>query len=159
MWMLILIVLLALPSPILLTAQDASPLCADYETQDDAQAAFDKDPGRLSALDDDADGLACEHLPAAETPDDASVFPWIAGGLVALGGIAGAVIILRRRRHSSNGAGPAVPGVDTAYDPAVELELELIKSERKNIKMRSWDIKKPPTPESPDAGGSGSPDL
>jgi len=36
--------------------------CADYDTQAEAQAAFDKDPACLGELDHDNDGMACEHL-------------------------------------------------------------------------------------------------
>lgn len=36
--------------------------CNDYSTQGEAQAAFDADPDCLGELDDDHDGVACEHL-------------------------------------------------------------------------------------------------
>src|SRR5215210_7868013 len=36
--------------------------CADYETQEEAQAAFDEDPEGLAGLDADANGVACEEL-------------------------------------------------------------------------------------------------
>jgi hypothetical protein len=46
--------------------------CADFATQEDAQAAFDADPEGLASLDDDGNGIACEELiveePAAEEP-------------------------------------------------------------------------------------------
>ena len=48
-------------------------ICADFETAEDAQAAFDEDPEGLSHLDVDDDGIACEELqdleaePAADT--------------------------------------------------------------------------------------------
>ena len=39
---------------------DAS--CGDYNTQSQAQAAFDADKDCLGELDHDSDGIACEHL-------------------------------------------------------------------------------------------------
>jgi len=41
--------------------------CANYKTQEQAQAAFDADKSCLDELDDDHDGKACEHLPSAGT--------------------------------------------------------------------------------------------
>jgi hypothetical protein len=43
--------------------------CDDYATQAEAQAAFDADPSCLGELDNDSDGIACEHLPAAGNPN------------------------------------------------------------------------------------------
>jgi hypothetical protein len=40
----------------------AAATCADYATQEDAQAAFDADPQGLAALDPDGNGIACEEL-------------------------------------------------------------------------------------------------
>lgn len=39
--------------------------CADYATQQAAQAAYDADPRCLDGLDNDNDGIACEHLPSS----------------------------------------------------------------------------------------------
>jgi hypothetical protein len=36
--------------------------CDDYATQAEAQDAFDNDPSCLGELDNDSDGIACEHL-------------------------------------------------------------------------------------------------
>lgn len=36
--------------------------CNNYSTQTQAQTAFDADPACMQALDDDKDGIACEHL-------------------------------------------------------------------------------------------------
>ena len=36
--------------------------CSYYSTQAEAQAAFDADPDCLGELDNDNDGVACEHL-------------------------------------------------------------------------------------------------
>jgi hypothetical protein len=52
--------------------------CADFETAEDAQAAFDEDPEGLANLDADGNGIACEELqesepeatPAADTQPD-----------------------------------------------------------------------------------------
>lgn len=122
--------LAALPS--FAYAQDASHRCEEYATQDEAQAAFDRDPERMWELDDDGDGVACEHLPPA-AGDGASIFPWIAGGVLVLGAAAG--VVLARRRSSSPAPEPSAEPQELAnihleYDPEVELELELIRAER-----------------------------
>lgn len=41
--------------------------CNDYKTQAEAQVAFDKNKQCLGELDNDNDGIACEHLPAGTT--------------------------------------------------------------------------------------------
>jgi len=49
------------------TAEEISTVtCADYESAEDAQAAFDGDPGGLAGLDADGNGIACEELLAPE---------------------------------------------------------------------------------------------
>ena len=40
--------------------------CADFKTQEEAQAAFDKDPEGLADLDPDGNGIACEELLESE---------------------------------------------------------------------------------------------
>src|SRR5918993_2639394 len=60
--------------------EEATPTvtCADFETAEDAQAAFDEDPEGLANLDADGNGIACEELrepepeatPAADTQPD-----------------------------------------------------------------------------------------
>jgi hypothetical protein len=49
--------------------------CADFETAEDAQAAFDEDPEGLAQLDADGNGIACEELiqpePVAEPEEGA----------------------------------------------------------------------------------------
>jgi hypothetical protein len=42
--------------------------CDDYATQAEAQAAFDDDPSCLGELDNDSDGIACEHLLSGNPP-------------------------------------------------------------------------------------------
>jgi hypothetical protein len=44
------------------TFEDASPDCAAYASQEEAQAAYDGDPGSLIDLDQDFDGEACEDF-------------------------------------------------------------------------------------------------
>jgi hypothetical protein len=48
-------------------------VCADFATQEDAQAAFDADPAALASLDEDGDAVVCEELataaPDADTTD------------------------------------------------------------------------------------------
>ena len=51
-------------APGLASAQTPTPSCADYPNQTDAQAAFVIDRARLAPLDPDANGMACEELPA-----------------------------------------------------------------------------------------------
>jgi hypothetical protein len=42
--------------------ETATVTCADFETQEEAQAAFDADPEGLADLDADDNGIACEEL-------------------------------------------------------------------------------------------------
>jgi hypothetical protein len=42
--------------------ESAAVTCADFETQEEAQAAFDADPEGLGDLDADDNGIACEEL-------------------------------------------------------------------------------------------------
>ncbi len=44
--------------------------CADFATQEDAQAAFDADPATLADLDADGNGIACEELLDVEPVED-----------------------------------------------------------------------------------------
>lgn len=56
-----------LASPALVRAQGATFTCADFNTQEAAQAILDSGPGAATeqALDPDGDGQACEDLPSA----------------------------------------------------------------------------------------------
>lgn len=51
--------------------------CPDFQTQEEAQAVLDQDPGDPNRLDDD--GIACESLPSSSggstSPDDSSGSP------------------------------------------------------------------------------------
>ena len=50
------------------TAEDSAAItCADFQTAEDAQAAFDEDPEALADLDADGNGIACEELLDSET--------------------------------------------------------------------------------------------
>jgi hypothetical protein len=53
-------------------ASPAQPdVCADFQAQEDAQAALDRDPGlaqRQPLIDVDRDGIACEDLPRRGAP-------------------------------------------------------------------------------------------
>src|SRR5918994_6903439 len=42
--------------------ETAAVTCADFQTQEEAQAAFDADPEGLTDLDADGNGIACEEL-------------------------------------------------------------------------------------------------
>jgi hypothetical protein len=62
------------------TEEEAPALtCADFETAEEAQAAFDEDPEALANLDADGNGIACEELletePAAEPDANADARP------------------------------------------------------------------------------------
>lgn len=49
---------------------DADPACGDYDTQADAQAAYDEQPFDNSSLDQDGDGQACDdYFPSSATPE------------------------------------------------------------------------------------------
>ena len=63
------------PSPA--QAQDASdPFdCADFATQEEAQAEYDLDPSDPSGLDGDSDGIACEELSSGTGTGSASPAP------------------------------------------------------------------------------------
>ena len=52
--------MLAAPSQ----AQDRDLDCADFRTQEEAQAELERDPTDPNGLDADSDGIACEHLPS-----------------------------------------------------------------------------------------------
>lgn len=43
--------------------------CPDFQTQEDAQAEYDSNPGDPHGLDRDSDGVACETLPSAGGTD------------------------------------------------------------------------------------------
>jgi hypothetical protein len=52
-------------------AQQEQDVCADFNAQEDAQAALDADPGlaqRQPLIDIDMDGIACEDLPRRGSP-------------------------------------------------------------------------------------------
>ena len=52
-------------------AQQEQDVCADFNAQEDAQAALDADPGlaqRQPLIDVDMDGIACEDLPRRGAP-------------------------------------------------------------------------------------------
>ena len=63
--------------------EDAAPECGTYATQEEAQTAYDEDPGSLIDLDQDFDGEACEDYFATE--DDAAAAPPDFSALQALG--------------------------------------------------------------------------
>jgi LPXTG-motif cell wall-anchored protein len=79
--------------------------CADFATQQEAQAELARDPSDPHRLDADNDGKPCEHLPLGDDSGDAELpltgagAGLIAGGagsLMALG--AGLYLVARRRR-------------------------------------------------------------
>lgn len=66
---------------------DADPACEAYETQEEAQAAFDEDQFENFALDQDFDGTACEDYFASATPE-ASPAPTAASlNLLSIGSV------------------------------------------------------------------------
>lgn len=59
-----LVVLFLLAYVIYLQGQrEATPRCADYKTQPEAQAAYDSNPQKYATLDKGGDGNACTALP------------------------------------------------------------------------------------------------
>ena len=81
------------------------PVCDDFATQADAQAAFDADPDAHAALDGDGDGIACEApsgpsstvagSTSADLPDAGSGGPTLGGASLQdwlIAGLAGAGI-------------------------------------------------------------------
>jgi hypothetical protein len=52
--------------------ETAAVTCDDFETAEDAQAAFDADPEGLTALDADGNGIACEELQESEATAEPS---------------------------------------------------------------------------------------
>lgn len=89
--------------------------CADFATQEEAQAEYDADPSDPHGLDADDDGVACEDLMPGGVEDDdvtgadddvladtgatlpAATIPTLVSGVVLLG----AGIGIHRRRKSS----------------------------------------------------------
>lgn len=57
------------------TSEDASEKCAEYASQEDAQAAYDADTATNWELDLDFDGTACEDFFAPASPEAAAVQP------------------------------------------------------------------------------------
>jgi hypothetical protein len=125
-------------------AQPVEERCAGYATQAEAQAAFDADPGAMRDLDDDADGIACEHLPTGVVTDDGmGLLPWIAAGVIVAGAGAGAIILRRftgcavpYRRPHGQPPSPAPPVVAPDRDEAtaVEIDLAALKAERQRAR-------------------------
>lgn len=86
--------------------------CDDFDTQEEAQAAFDSDPVKYAGLDGDKDGLACDTKPT-DTPEPTPApevtglaatggeLPLVLGGLGVLALIAGGVAIYLSRRKKA----------------------------------------------------------
>lgn len=55
------------------SAQTVELDCADFATQEEAQAVYDQDPGDPNTLDGDEDGEACENLPTVTPQGEAAV--------------------------------------------------------------------------------------
>jgi hypothetical protein len=49
--------------------------CADFDTQEEAQAEFDKDTSDPNRLDADNDGIACEEPPSGDEEDGPPIDP------------------------------------------------------------------------------------
>ncbi len=64
---------------------DADPACGEFETQEDAQAAYDEDSFENFALDQDFDGQACEDFFAPATPGAETGSPY--ANIKALAGV------------------------------------------------------------------------
>jgi hypothetical protein len=108
------------------TAQGVAARCEDYASQDEAQRAFDRDPERFRDLDNDGDGIACEHL-IGDPDASGSALPWFLGSALLIGLAAGAGVWMMRRRRSTPAALPA-PSIAPEYDTGVEIELAALKA-------------------------------
>ena len=74
--------------------------CADFDTQEEAQAEYDSDPSDPSGLDADSDGIACEELGdggSGGTDGSSTQYQYGGGSLMDSGG-------------PSDGAVPVMPG-------------------------------------------------
>ncbi len=60
-----------LASPVLAQTSDVD--CADYATQEQAQAVYNADPSDPNGLDADGDGIACETLASGGSMDDGTM--------------------------------------------------------------------------------------
>ncbi len=91
--------------------------CADFATQQEAQAAFDADPSDPERLDADGDGVACESVFDADEQDDQQVAAYPVGGvdtggsgdaghsavgLLTAGLLSGALVVLLRRAQRNS---------------------------------------------------------
>lgn len=64
--------------------------CADFDTQEEAQAEYDSDPSDPSGLDADSDGIACEELGSGGgTGGSAGQYQYSGGSLMDSGGPGG----------------------------------------------------------------------
>lgn len=115
---------------LLMPAMAGAVTCADFATQPEAQRYFDDRGGdrdsNIDDLDDDHDGIPCEHLPGglgevAETGVLARLWvPLLVGAAVIAGGAA-AVWLLRMRRPSTPSPAPSLPVVQPLSPPDPEL--------------------------------------
>ncbi|MDP9477007.1 MAG: excalibur calcium-binding domain-containing protein [Actinomycetota bacterium] len=82
-------------------AQSGDPFdCADFDTQEEAQAEYDSDPSDPSGLDADDDGIACEELgdgSSGGTGGSSGQYQYGGGSLMDSGG-------------AEDGAMPVMPG-------------------------------------------------
>ena len=129
-----LVTLFALVFPSISTnAQSATTTCDDFTYQQDAQEAWDRGEGRprpdyLSGMDEDNDGIACEHLsnPAAfyET-----IWFWLSIGVVVVIGLI--AICWKRKVKAANATRDGTvlfPGRTSTEE--VEDELALLKADK-----------------------------
>jgi|GEM_PF-1956471 len=115
--------------PLATSAQPASQQCRQYTTQETAQADFDANPVKFRELDDDNDGIACEHLPSASNRDGSSSVLWITGGAFLVSAVAFAVLWRSKHRSHHPPATPDIPvNITSNYDLGVEIDLAAIKA-------------------------------
>lgn len=114
------------------SAQDTT-ICEDFAYQERAQEAWDRGEGRprpdyLAGMDEDGDGIACEHL--ASEPVFGEIL-WSSVAIVVIG-ILGFVGFRWRRRAKAPaitpGEVPLFPGRTAAEE--VEDELALLKADQ-----------------------------
>lgn len=128
------IVLVALLATVHLpvAAQD-STTCEDFQYQEDAQTAWDAGEGRpradyMTGMDEDNDGIACEHLPSKPSFWQ-TIWFWVGTGIIAA--LTGGAIWWSRKVKAANedrATDYLFPGRSSAEE--VEDELALLKADR-----------------------------
>ena len=119
--------------PMSTNAQSATTTCDDFTYQQDAQEAWDRGEGRprpdyLSGMDEDNDGIACEHLPNPAAFYE-TIWFWLSIGVFVVIGII--AIWWKRKVKAANTTRDGTvlfPGRSSTEE--VEDELALLKADK-----------------------------